>query len=197
MGTSELDNIASMVRLAKTGDKEALSLLIEATQDRFYKFIFGVTGNKHIADDVCQESYLRALEHLDKLRDDSKFISWLYRTGKNAFLDHLKQRSNKNVSINDTDLNDARNLGSEAVDNIIYINQVLQSLGEEERMVLLAVDMEGNTYAEAAELLDITEEAVRMKLFRARKKFVENFETSKEHVSSIKWENENEFKKGI
>ena len=197
MGTSTLSDIPSIVRLAKTGNKESLSLLIELTQSRFYKFMYGVTGDKYLADDMCQEAYIKALENIGGLKDDNKFVAWLYRTGKNLFFDHVKQKINKSEPLDDSMINDSATVKVSSTDDVIHINQVLQTLDVEDRVVLLLIDMDGHSYSEAAGLLDLSEDAVRMRLFRARQKFVSSFETSDQVKSSIKWENENEFKKGI
>ena len=192
MGTATVRDITSVVRLAKSGNREALSMLIEQTQNKFHRFLCGLTGNKALADDLCQESYIKTLENLDKLKDDSKFLSWLYRTGKNIFLDHLKSKHNKTEPVTDDATVELDRSSILSMEDVIDINKALQLLGIEERMVLITVDMEGYSYSEAAELLELSEDSIRMRLFRARQKFVSNFETTEPLKSSIKWEKKNE-----
>jgi len=189
MGTASLENLSSIVSLAKTGNKDAVSRLIEVTQDKFYRFIYYISGDSQIAQDICQDAYIKVLENLTKLKNDHGFLTWLYKIGKNLFLDHIKQKVNQSESFNEQNEDSLGDFLQHPIniDDVMQIKQELQSLIPEERIVLLLIDMEGYSYAEAAQVLGITEHSVRMKLHRARKQFVFNFiETSKSHQSSVK-----------
>src|SRR4051812_24500200 len=89
-GSEAEQALARDVELARDGDAPALSRIIQATQDRLYRFSLYLTGNPARAQDLCQDTFLRAIEGLPKLKEASRFESWLLKTAKNLYLDYVK-----------------------------------------------------------------------------------------------------------
>jgi RNA polymerase sigma-70 factor (ECF subfamily) len=169
---TDAEVMAANVALAQAGDEAGFTRLIEMTQHRLYRFCLYLCHNGPMAQDLCQEAYVRALEHITTLKEPSQFYSWLLKTAKNLFLDHAKSPRNKN-SVALDDVNEAA-LGSRGEDraSVLAVRQALGAIRPEERMVILLVDMEGHSYKEAAEVIGITENALRSRLHRAREAFL-------------------------
>jgi RNA polymerase sigma-70 factor (ECF subfamily) len=163
---------AYWVKLAQSGNEEAFSALIEEHQENLFRFCVYLTGNKALSQDLCQDGFIKALEHLKTLQNPASFKSWLFQTTKNLYLNHVKSpRNSKYLQLEDvSDLCSEIDLGL-----VTEIRQCLEKLSPEERMVILLVDLEENSYSETAAILGVSEEAVRSRLHRARLSFKEKY----------------------
>jgi RNA polymerase sigma factor (sigma-70 family) len=161
-----------LVVAARTGEKQALAQLVEACQDRLYRFCIHLTSNPTLSEDISQEALIQALQNLDKLREPAAFLSWLFQIARNAFLVHL--RKNKGEVPTDTgELPEPESPGpSTDSDEKIWVRDGLNSLDPDDRAILLMIDSEGLSYREVAESLKITENALRSRLHRARQRFI-------------------------
>ena len=97
---SELDKqtLAKLVIRIQAGDDAAMILLIEAVQDRLYRFCCYLTQNSQLAQDLSQDALIKVLEKINTLKNPLVFQSWLFRIVKNMYLDNKKSHQNKNVS---------------------------------------------------------------------------------------------------
>lgn len=175
--TSLKNDLADLVVRAQGGDEKALVALVEQTQNSLYRFTYYLAGNEALAQDLCQETYVRVFESLSKLKDPGRFQSWIYIMAKNLFLDHCRKSSTKNeISSEAWESVDGASQSPEAPKNI-EVQQTLALLTEEYRLVLVLVDMEGYSYGEAAEIIGISENALRSRLHRARQQFLTKYES--------------------
>jgi RNA polymerase sigma-70 factor, ECF subfamily len=165
--------IEKLVRSAQKGDEGALSLLIQKTQKNLYRFCCYLASNESLAQDLCQDAYIKALENIGRLKKPDKFLSWLFTTAKNLFLDHQRSPATQRAE----PLDSVENSVAQApkTDLRIQIQETLDKLPADERLVLLLVDLEGYSYSEAAEILGISEDAVRSRLHKARKLFANTY----------------------
>ena len=165
------------VRLARKGDQSAFSFLIRGTQDRLFRFCSYLAGNPALAQDLCQDTYIKALEQLSKLKQPERFVGWLFKTSKNLFLDHIKGAKYRDHLSIDSIAEVPDTLGlPEGREIAIQIHQAMRDLTAEERMILLLVDLEGYTYAETAEIIGISESNIRFKLHHIRKAFAVRYQ---------------------
>jgi RNA polymerase sigma-70 factor (ECF subfamily) len=127
------------------------------------------------AQDLCQETYLYALEHIKTLKEPLGFPKWLFLIAKNRFIDFKRSPKNKpHDSLNDSSLGSV--LQNPADTELAFqIQEALNVLKPQDRIVLLVVDIEGYSYTEAAEIIKISESAVRSRLHRAREAFAQKF----------------------
>lgn len=165
MAPSELE---ALVTRAKAGDEGAFSDLVRLTKNRLYRFLFFLSQDAALANDLSQDSYLYALEHLKSLQEPAAFPRWLFLIAKNRFLDY--RRSPRNKPYDDVADLDPEFAGGDR-ELALQTKEVLAQLPEAERFVLLTVDLEGFSYAEASEIIGISEAAVRSRLHRARTAF--------------------------
>ncbi len=77
-------NEKELVKKAQSGDFEAFSLLIEKYKNKIYNLGLKLSGDRHDAEDILQETFLKAVDNIDKFRGDSSFGTWLYAIAVNA-----------------------------------------------------------------------------------------------------------------
>src|SRR3954469_7104946 len=87
----EMTDVAAVSR-ARDGDAEAFRLLVERHSRAIFRVAWRMTGNEHDADDVVQETFLRAYRQIDRFEERANFSTWLHRIAINCSLDLLRAR---------------------------------------------------------------------------------------------------------
>src|SRR5208283_1607547 len=171
-----------LVRKARLGDLEAYDELVRRYQERIYGTIYHMTANHEDANDLAQESFIKAFHALKSFKGGSSFYTWLYRIAVNKTINHLKQRKNRiHMSLNDLDFNtehdpDLVALVSEKTPhrevNLAELqeklNEAMLKLSEPHRLVVVLHDVQGMAHDEIAKVMDCNIGTVRSRLFYAR-----------------------------
>src|SRR5438445_10085027 len=84
-----------LVRAAVAGDREAFAALVERYWDRLYRWLYHLTHDRHAAEDLAQESFLKAFAALRRFQPDTNFRAWLFRIAHNAFANHCRASSRR------------------------------------------------------------------------------------------------------
>jgi len=171
-----------LVKRARRGDLKAYDELVKRYQERIYATIYHMTSNHEDANDLTQESFIKAFQALKAFRGGSSFYTWLYRIAVNKTINFLKQRKNKHhFSLNDLDFNAEHNpdlvalisdktphrdAGLAELQN--KLNEALHKLSEPHRMVVVLHDVQGVSHEEIAEIMECNIGTVRSRLFYAR-----------------------------
>src|SRR5262245_50044367 len=79
-----------LLRRAQLGDRDAFAGLVEHYWDRLYRWLYHLTHNQHSAEDLVQETFLKAFAHLESFRRGSNFQAWLFRIAYNTFLNQRR-----------------------------------------------------------------------------------------------------------
>src|ERR1700689_1578600 len=96
----------ALVARARGGDLQAYDELVKRYQERIYATIYHMTSNHEDANDLAQESFIKAYSALKSFKGGSSFYTWLYRIAVNKTINFLKQRKNRHfMSLNDIDFN--------------------------------------------------------------------------------------------
>lgn len=175
---------SSLVKLAQRGDKKAFEALVERTQRRSYAVALQLVHDADEARDVCQEAYLKAHRNLANFDGQAQFSTWLYRIVVNTGIDFLRRRRGEKVEFDDArdpdDDNDSgispRRLGfdpARALEDRELREQMaaaLAKLSPIHRAILVMREVEGLSYQEMADVLDISIGTVMSRLFHARKR---------------------------
>ena len=144
--------------------------------DRLYRAACALTGSRVAADDLVQDTYAKVLAKPRLLRNDDD-IGYLLRTMRNLFYDERRQAARRATDpVDPEDLE--RVQGSAGPAEVVEQRELLSgiaALPEEFRDVLVAVDVAGLSYKEAASALEVPEGTVMSRLFRARKRVVDAF----------------------
>jgi RNA polymerase sigma-70 factor (ECF subfamily) len=164
-----------LVRALKQGDEAAFDTIYEAHRSRLFGFLVRLCRDRDVAEELLEETWLRLVSKAHLLADDSRLLPWLLTVARNLFLSHRRSRL----------------LDAERVQELAYV-QSLRESGESPfaaaagselerqveralatlplryREVLLLVALEGLTPSEAATVCEVTPEAMRQRLSRAR-----------------------------
>jgi len=171
-----------LVKNARRGDFTAYDELVKRYQQRIYATIYHMTANHEDANDLAQESFIKAFQALPSFKGGSTFYTWLYRIAVNKTINFLKQRKNRqHMSLNDLDFNaerdpdlmalisdktPVREVGLSELQQ--KLNAALLKLSEPHRMVVVLHDVQGVSHDEIAEMMDCNIGTVRSRLFYAR-----------------------------
>ena len=185
MGTSTVTpgfDETPLVARAKSGDMDAFSELVTHYERRVFRIAKQITQNDDDAEDVLQETFLKAYTHLDNFQGNSKFYTWLVRIGVNEALMKLrKRRSDRTVPLDEPidtgedemireiavwDENPEQTYSREELGDLL--DQAIQSLKPAYRTVFLLRDIEELSIEETAEALKLSISAVKSRLLRAR-----------------------------
>jgi RNA polymerase sigma-70 factor (ECF subfamily) len=173
---------ATLVRQARHGDLEAYDELVRSYQERIYATIYHMTANHEDANDLAQESFIKAFQVLKSFKGGSSFYTWLYRIAVNKTINFLKQRRNRvHMSLDDLDVNtehdpDLLALISEKTPqrdaNLAELqeklNNAMLKLSEPHRLVVVLHDVQGMGHDEVARVMGCNIGTVRSRLFYAR-----------------------------
>jgi RNA polymerase sigma factor RpoE len=177
----ELDDL-TLVRRAQQEDMRAYDVLVRRYQERIYATVYHMTSNHDDANDLAQDTFIKAFRALKSFKGDSSFYTWIYRIAVNKTINFLKQRKNKvQISLNDVDFNaendpDLVALTSERTPrrdlnlNELQekLNAAMQKLSEHHRMVVTLHDVQGLSHEEIGKIMDCNVGTVRSRLFYAR-----------------------------
>jgi RNA polymerase sigma factor RpoE len=171
-----------LVRHAQREDVGAYDELVRRYQERIYATVYHMTSNHEDANDLVQETFIKAYRALKTFKGDSSFYTWVYRIAVNKTINFLKQRKNRlHMSLNDVDFNaendpDLVALASEKTPrrdlNLAELqdklNAAMLKLSEHHRMVVTLHDIQGLSHEEIGAIMDCNVGTVRSRLFYAR-----------------------------
>ena len=177
----------TLVSEAKGGNYSAFEELVNRYEKKIYRLGMNITGNREDAEDVLQDAFLKAFQHLPDFREDSRFYTWITRIAVNEALMKLrKRRTSKEVAMEDSENENGDVQVREFADwkpnpeqqfAQTELDQILQTavgtLSPGFRTVFYLRDVEGLSTEETAGLLDLSVGAVKARLFRARLKLRE------------------------
>jgi len=162
-----------LVARARKGDHVAYESLYRLNRDRIYGLLWRMSGGQHaLAEDLLQESFVRAWQKLDSFRGDSRFGTWLHRLAVNVALSNrrkIMRQAGKEVAMDEAAERTA--VGSEDVtaDRQRDLERSIAKLPERARSVLVLYDIEGYQHSEIAEMTGMAVGSSKAQLHRARK----------------------------
>jgi len=143
-------------------------------RDKLYRVAFSWCHNASLADDLVQETMLKAMKKADSLRDQSTLDTWLYRILLNNWHDHLRGQGRNTELFDVGDENQAEHADSYQQSQIVgRVRASVERLPMSLREVVTLADFAGFSYAEIAEIVDIPIGTVMSRLYRARQKLKE------------------------
>jgi len=179
---SEKTSDLELVQKARHNDVSAYDELVRRYQSRIYATVYHMTSNHEDANDLVQETFIKAYRALKTFKGDSSFYTWVYRIAVNKTINFLKQRKNRlHMSLNDVDINaendpDLVALVSDKTPrrdlNLAELQEKLNAamlkFSEHHRMVVTLHDIQGLSHEEIGEIMDCNIGTVRSRLFYAR-----------------------------
>ena len=156
----------------KSGDLSKLGLLYERYHKSVFGFFYRNTTNQEMSEDLVQMLFERILKYRKNFRGDGKFITWMYSIARNILYDHYKQLKRKGYSV-ELDEGISTSIYDQDSEQVFIeekhqlLNKAMAKLENDKRELLTLSRYQGLKYKEIAELMQTTEGAIRIKIFRA------------------------------
>ena len=183
----EVDDSAAVER-ARSGDSDAFRLLVEQHSRHVFRLAFRMTGNEQDAEDVVQETFLRAYKQLDKYEARASFSTWLYRIASNYSLDLIRSRKRhedkrEQRPPEEPDVLQTIPAHNPGPDRMVYSGEVSQhveaamnELSAQERSAFVLRHFEGMSIEEIGAVLGTGVNATKHSIFRAVQKLRKSLE---------------------
>lgn len=171
----EDSELVSAALLARAGDTAAFRRVVELTHARVYRLAFRLLGDAGDAEDVAQEAYVRAWRHIGGLRRPEVVLAWLCRIARNLAGDRRRGRP-RELALGLEELERTMDEREQALDERLAGTQLanavraaVESLPDKHRVLLLLREVDGMSYEDIAQVLDLPVGTVESRLHRARK----------------------------
>ena len=170
----------------KSGQLDQLGLLFERHHRGLYGFFYRLTADGDVSEDLVQNVFLRIMKYRHTYHGDGKFTTWMYHMARNLFADHYKKQKRmgykEDVETTDRYFRDDVNAESSRIqqEEIDLLQKALDQLPLDKKEILVLSKFQEMRYREIADLMNLTENAVKVRIFRALKelrKIYEQLET--------------------
>ncbi len=176
---------SSLINNALRGNGDAFGELVRLHQDRLFTAMVHVVGCPAEAEDVVQETFIRAYRKLDRFRGQANFYTWLYRIAFNRFVD--RRRTQRPTRSLDAEMHQLEQRATseeqspsrplELQEQNLRVRQALAKLSESDRAILILREFEECDYTTIAEMLGLKVGTVRSRLHRARGHLLEELKS--------------------
>jgi RNA polymerase sigma-70 factor, ECF subfamily len=186
-----------LIERARDGDAAAFNQVVSAYRKRILGTIGRLIGHPEDVEDVGQEVFLRLYFSLDQLRSAEVFEPWLYRLTSNAAYDYLRKKRRR-MEARMSDLSEqqmmiADAMAGEKVDRDDTarkrireeVDSLLGAVSEEDRVLLTLKEVEGLSLKELGKIYHVKENALKVRLFRARQRVLKAFAASRKRTAEV------------
>lgn len=167
----------ALVERARNGDSEAFVLIYEHFSAQIHRYVYRLVGNQEMADDITQETFLKAYQSIGKIAADSNVSAWLYRIASNACFDMMRRR--KLITwmpiLEEHDKSDEfteEDFSPQLIESHM-VRRTLAQMPPTLSVCLVLRSVEGFSCEEIAEILKIPKGTVFSRLARARESFTQ------------------------
>ncbi len=163
----------TIVERARAGDQHAFAQLFEQYHAPILNYLHRMVSDRALAEDLTQDTFIKAYKALPRTKPDLAFKAWLYRIATNTAISHLRRGKVVRFLPFLTDREHPDELIEKSVSRKMDITEALDRLPKHYAAALLLRHYQGLSLAETAEALDVTENAAKLRLFRARRAFAQ------------------------
>lgn len=183
-----LDGPAGAARALPEGSSWSFEAAAMPFVDALYNTAYRMTRNSEDAEDLVQETYLKAFKYYDRFEAGTNLKAWLFKIMKNTFINNYRKRQLEPPQSDFADIEDAfesrvsepasgptKNPEEELLDHVLDedVQRALDSLPADYRMAVVLSDLEGFSYKEIADILEVPVGTVMSRLYRGRKRLEE------------------------
>lgn len=178
------NQVHQLVERARAGDALAFDELVTLYMDKIYSYVARMVGDTSEAEDIAQETFVKAFRNIRSFRGASSFQTWLYRIASNLTIDAVRRRKRREntVSLDAPVEGDAGQITRELEDVSLagpsgsletaelqrHVHRAIQELSPKLRAVVVLYELQGLSYEEIAEVLRCPLGTVKSRLFNAR-----------------------------
>ena len=185
-----------LIERARSGDNAAFNGIVTAYRKRIFGTISRLIGRPEDVEDVAQDVFVRLYYSLDQLRTAEVFEPWLYRLTVNASYDYLR-RQRRRPEARLSDLSEQQVVMADAAAGRLAdkeeqhrrgvnetVESLLQGVSEQDRILLMLKEVEGLSLKELETIYNVKENALKVRLFRARQRVLKAFESTRKMMDS-------------
>lgn len=178
-----IENISDLVERFKAGDERAFNELVRLFEKRVYAHAYQMLGNHTEADEVLQETFVRLVKHIHRLRSDANLTSFVFKIATNYCIDIIRRRQRKFVNVEESEDEDSGRYLLELSRSVStpedeqenrqlleLINAAIAELPPKQRATILLHDIDGYSKEEVAQIMSCPQATVRSNLHIARSK---------------------------
>jgi len=165
----------------KAGQLDKLGLLFERYNRPLYGFFYRLTYDQAVSEDLVQNVFMRIIKYRHTYKGDGKFSTWMYHMARNLFADHYRKEKKRGFKedLSTTDKYISNDDHAEKVkianEELSMLDSAMKTLAEDKREILVMSKYQGMRYQDIADLLEISESAVKVRIFRALKALKEAY----------------------
>ncbi|MDR1458268.1 MAG: sigma-70 family RNA polymerase sigma factor [Puniceicoccales bacterium] len=171
-----------VVTRARSGDIAAFEILVKKYRERLYSVVYHLVSNSTDAADLVQDIFIKAFHSMNKFKGQSAFFTWLYRIAVNMTMSHLrKHKTNRFLALEQFDesalppevmekitMEDQTGKNAYLLELQKALNESLQKLSNDHRLVVVLFEIEGLSHGEIAEIMGCSPGTVRSRLHYAK-----------------------------
>jgi RNA polymerase sigma-70 factor (ECF subfamily) len=197
--TTERESDQLLVERAQAGDRGAFDLLVMKYQRRLMRLLKRVVRDPAEAEDVVQETFIKAYRALRFFRGDAAFYTWLYRIGVNTARNHLASLAHRSHATAAQSREQAHALEEQLKDHdtpesvlaskqiALTVSAAMEALPSDLRIAIMLRELEGLSYEEIAAFMDCPVGTVRSRIFRAREAIAERVGPLLDKTTDGRW----------
>ncbi len=172
-----------LVKRACKGDSGAFHEIVGLYRKKVYFIAYDICGDRHEAEDIAQEVFIKVFRFIDKFRFDAKFSSWIHQIAVNTSLDVVRKQKNRSDYIDDTELEkrdsdsaigsgEIKSPEKATIEEVLHnrVRGVLGELSRQEHSAFVMRYYNGLKHQEIAEVMSLSVNTVKTMLFRGKKK---------------------------
>jgi RNA polymerase sigma-70 factor, ECF subfamily len=172
----QMNRLETPIERARRGDPDAFRQLFDRYSRPVISFVYDMVGDRALAEDLTQETFVRAYRHLGSLREDAKFSTWLFSIAKNVAREHLRsgERRAGRVELDDEQVMELADEGRTPVEGLLdkelngVVRRALGALDEDKRLVFTLKIFQQRSYEEISEITGFSIGKLKTDLHRAR-----------------------------
>ncbi len=171
----------------KKGDQKAFEELVKKHKINVFNIVYSIIGDTQELNDIMQEVFIKVYEKINAFKENSSFSTWLYRITVNKCIDELRKKKNRFLSyeseLSEDEKLKLKNAISDSEENIIdnlrkkelqeIVRKTINTLPEKYCVAITLKEIDNLSYKEISEIMKISENRVKVLLFRARQKLKE------------------------
>ncbi len=179
-----------MLRRARRGDERAFALIVRMYETPLYNYVLRVLcGDRALAEDMCQEVFMRVYQALPAFDHRCQFSTWLFQVAKHRVVDELRARERRGRAPLELDAVPQLALSVAPTDSVESMDAVWRAIGRlslDLKMALLLRDVVGLSYSEIADTLETTLTTVKWRIYKARETVVAELEAGSFRLGGVR-----------